>query len=66
MSSLVNMTEFMTDEENIDNIPSEDLETAMENIVATIGGVMDVSTEGLATYTLYIQTSMKTDIQIYI
>ena len=43
MDSLVSMAEFMTDPDNIENIPSEDLETAMESIVATVGGVMDVS-----------------------
>ncbi|XP_012939225.2 sperm receptor for egg jelly [Aplysia californica] len=43
MEALENMTLFMTDPESVDKVPSEDLEVAMENGIAAIGGIMDAA-----------------------
>ncbi|GFO38753.1 polycystic kidney disease 1-related protein, partial [Plakobranchus ocellatus] len=43
MNALGNMTQFLIDPDNIENVPSEDLEVAMENGIAAIGGIMDAA-----------------------
>ncbi|XP_055877058.1 uncharacterized protein LOC106077240 isoform X2 [Biomphalaria glabrata] len=43
MSAIENMTDFMLDPANIDKVPSEDIEEAISNGVATIGGVLDAA-----------------------
>ncbi|CAL1538860.1 unnamed protein product, partial [Lymnaea stagnalis] len=41
--ALESMTDFMLDENNIDKVPSEDIEIAIANGVAAIGGILDAA-----------------------